>query len=249
MRHDVLKLILVTMVLGGFLLAGCLGGEQPPVNETNQTVTPPVVVKTPVISITSPTNGQVIMSQGDSIDIDLVLSAQNLVLKQPGGAAKKGEGYFKITIDGANAATVTSKTFKMSSLGVGSHTVKVELMNNDRTPYSPPIKKEITFSVEKEKPLEYVPQSYTITIRDFSYEPADLSVKVSDSVTFVNSGAYPRSATCFENGKEVFDSKVLGPGQSVTLTMNQVAYCEYYSTTHRAMTGKLKIESNGFGSQ
>jgi len=249
MRHDVLKLILVTMVLGGFLLAGCLGGEQPPVNETNQTVTPPVVVKTPVISITSPTNGQVIMSQGDSTDVELVLSAQNLVLKQPGGAAKKGEGYFKITIDGANSATVTSKTFGMPALAVGTHTVKVELMNNDRTPYSPPIKKEVSFSIEKEKPLEYVPQSYTITIRDFSYDPADLSVKVSDSVTFVNSGAYPRSATCFNNGKEVFDSKVLGPGQSITLTMSQVAYCEYYSTTFRAMTGKLNIESNGFDNQ
>lgn len=249
MRHDVLKLILITMVLGGFLLSGCLGGETPPVNETNQTIAPPVVVKTPVISITAPTNGQVLTIQGDSMDIELVLSAQNLVLKQPGGAAKKGEGYFKITIDGANAATVTSKTFKMPALAVGTHTVKVELMNNDRTPYSPPIKKEVSFSIEKEKPLEYVPQSYTITIRDFSYDPADLSVKVSDRVTFVNSGAYPRSATCFNNGKEVFDSKVLGPGQSATIVMGEIAYCEYYSTTYRAMTGKLTIESNGFDNQ
>lgn len=241
MRHILLGLVLI-----GIILAGCLGPEQPQnvTNETNVTPPPPVV-KTPSFTISSPTAGQTVMVQDDPGDVTLTINTQNLLLKQPGGAAKKGEGHFKITVDGGTPLTVTTKTYVLTGLAVGTHTVKVELYNNDKTPYSPKIFKEVTFTVEKEKPAEYIPQNYTITIKDFTYEPANLTVKVKDHVTWENKGAYPRSATCFINGKQVFDTAVLGPNKTATITMNKTFDCEYYSVTHMAMKGHITVESNG----
>jgi plastocyanin len=133
----------------------------------------------------------------------------------------------------------------MTGLRLGEHTVRVELLNNDRTPYSPAISSEVTFTIQKEAPREYIQQNYKVTIRDFTYEPASITVKVKDTVTFVNNGAFPRSATCFINGKEVFDTKIISPGQNATVTFTEIMECEYYATTHRLMTGRIKVVSNG----
>lgn len=242
MRHILFGLILVSL-----MIVGCLGPEQPQnvTNETNVTPPPPPPVKIPSFTITSPGSGETLLIQEDTGDASLLMSTQNLVLKQPGGAAKTGEGHFKVIVDGGTALTVATKTYVLSGLTPGQHTVQVELYNNDRTPYSPTISHEVTFTIEKEKPAVYVPEEYTVSIKDFSYEPANITVKVSDTVTWENDGAYPRSATCFVNGKQVFDTTVLGPGKSATITMDQVMECEYYSVTHMAMKGHIKVESNG----
>jgi plastocyanin len=94
-------------------------------------------------------------------------------------------------------------------------------------------------------PDEYVPVNYKVTINDFEYNPSSLTVKSSDTITFTNEGAFPRSATSFFDGKEVFDTDVLGPGKSATITVYQLGTFEFYSTTHRAMTGTVTVESNG----
>jgi plastocyanin len=229
------------------MIGGCLGPEQPQnvTNDTNVTPPPPPPVKTPSFTITSPGEGETVLIQGETGDITLLMGTQNLVLKQPGGMAKNGEGHFKITVDNGNPLTVSTKTYVLSGISVGQHTVKVELYNNDRTAYSPSISQQVTFNVEKETPAEYIPQEYTVSIEDFTYDPAQLTVKVGDSVTWENTGAYPRSATCFINGKQVFDTTVLGPGKSATITMNETMDCEYYSVTHMAMKGHIKVESNG----
>ena len=239
------KMIFLTLILASMDMLGCIGGQQEQ-NVTNETQPPPPPpVKTPTFAITNPTQNQVIVVRGDTADVSLTLTTQNLLLRQPGGAAKKGEGYFKVTIDDQNPVTLTSKNYVMSALGIGEHTVKVELLNNDKTSYSPKISKEVKFTVEKEKPAEYVPQSYTVTITSSGYDPATLNVKVSDSVTFVNNAAMPHSATCFIAGKQVFDTGVIGPGKSATITVGDVYSCDYYSTMFRALTGHIDVQSNG----
>jgi len=234
---------LFVMLLVSMLFFGC-AGEQPPQNETNVTPPPPPPVKNPSVTITSPANGGVVMVPEDTADVTLTMSTQNLVLRQPGGTAKAGEGHFRVTVDSGSPQTVTTKTYVMSGLSLGTHTVKVEVLNNDRTPYSPPVYKEISFELQKEQPAEYIPQHYTVNILDFSYEPANITVKVGDSITFINTGSYPRSATCFLSGAEVFDTDVLAKGQNATITFTEIMECEYYSTTHYAMKGHVKVESN-----
>lgn len=238
------QIAFLAILLATLMIVGCLGPAEQPQNETNETPPPPPV-KTPSFSITAPTNQQTFMVQGDSGDITLSLNTQNLVLKKPAGAAVKGEGYFKVTVDDKPSEIVAAKTFVMTGLALGSHTVKVELYNNDRTPYSPAISKQVSFTLEKEKPLEYVPQDYTVTISGNTFDPATLTVKVKDRVTFVNSGSMPHSATCSKDGKIVFDTKTIGPGKNATITFTEALECEYYSQLFRAMKATIIVEPNG----
>ena len=220
-----------------------LGGEEENITE-NVTPPPPPPVTKPSFTITGPLSGELIMMPDDIADVTITMSTQDLKLKSPGGAAKNGEGHFKITIDGGESGTAVSKMYTISDLSMGTHTVEVELLNNDGTSYSPRIAQQLMFTLQKEKPPEYIPQGYTVTIKDFEYDPAEITVKVSDSITFVNEGNYPRSATCFLDGSETFDTKVLATGESATVTLTKVMECEYYSTTHMAMKGKVIVESN-----
>jgi plastocyanin len=239
------KIAFLAILLATLIIAGCIGGPaEQPKNETNVTPPPPVV-KTPTISISAPLNQETLTVPGDSADITLTTSSQNLVLKKPSGAAKKGEGYLKVTVDTNAPETVTSKTFVMTGLALGAHTVKVELYNNDKTPYSPAISKQVTFTLEKEQPKEYVPQDYTVTINGNSFNPSSITVKVKDRVTFVNTGNIPQSATCSQGGKIVFDTKTIGPGKNATITLSDPMECEYYSQLFRAMKAQIKVEPNG----
>ncbi|MFH1521007.1 MAG: hypothetical protein ABID61_05150 [Candidatus Micrarchaeota archaeon] len=240
-----MRLFILTLLVFGMVLTGCFSPppEQNDTNSsTNDTITPPVV-KNPSFVITSPISDEVFIIQGTTYDVTLVLTTQNLVLKQPGATPKQGEGHFRVTVDSEQPITVTSKNYLIPSLGIGEHVITIELLTNDKKSYGS--SKQVMFTIEKEKILSYDPQDYTVTIKDFSYTPDDLTVKVSDRVTFVNTGNFPRSATCFINGNEIFDTNVLGKGQNATLVMDQIMTCEYYSVTHPIMKGKIKVESNG----
>ncbi len=252
MKMLVLGLLLVSLVISGCTM---FGGQ--PVNLTNNTTAPPPPPppKNPSFSISAPSDGQLITiaATDNSTDVELTLTSQNLVLKQPGGAAKKGEGYFKLTVDDGDAINLTAKTYTISGLAPGNHTIKVELYNNDRTPYSPSLSKQVTIEIDQEAPATYTPQNYTVSIEPGAkvgtedFNPANLTVKVGDSVTWVNSGSVPQSATCSQGGKIIFDTKTLGAGQSATMTFNDLLECDYYSSLFRAMVGHISVVSNGTG--
>jgi plastocyanin len=242
MRTLILGLILVSM-----LSLGCI--FQSETNVTNNTTAPPPPPpppKTPTIAIASPGAGELMVVPGDTADVTISVTTQNLILKAPGGAKKVGEGYFKVTLDGQEPQTFSTKNILLSGLAMGEHTVKVELFHNDKTPYSPSISKEVRFTLEKEKPKEYVPQTHNVVINDFTYSPASITIKRTDSVTFENKGAFPRDATCFINNVQMFDTKVLSPGKSATIKFDEVLECDFYSSLHRAMTGHIKVEPNDY---
>ncbi|MFH0884340.1 MAG: hypothetical protein V1861_01365 [Candidatus Micrarchaeota archaeon] len=241
MKALILGLILATLVISGCVI---FEQQQNTTNETPPPPPPPPPPKAPVVSIVSPTAEEVILSQEDTADVTLTLSTQNLIVKAPGSAAKVGEGHFRVTVDDAVPQTVTTKTYLISGLTVGSHKIKVELLNNDRTMYVPAVVKEVSFTIEKEKPKEYVPVDYTVSITD-KYTPSSLTVKVGDRVTWTNNAQMPHTATCFISGQKKFDTQTLAPGKSATITMTEIMECEYYSQIFRALTGNIKVESNG----
>ncbi len=253
MRTLVLGLIVISLMVAGCTL---FGGQQPQ-NASNNTTAPPPPppAKTPTFSISSPSDGQLftIAATDNTSDVDLELSTQNLVLKQPGGAAKKGEGYFQVVVDGSEPVPLVGKSYTIPALGVGNHTIEVDLLNNDRSPYSPAISQTVTVDIEQAAPLAYVPQNYSVSIEPAAkvgtedFNPSNLTVKVGDSVTWVNNGNVPQSATCSQGGKIIFDTKTLGAGKSATITFTSLLECDYYSSLFRAMTGHLSVVSNGTG--
>ncbi len=221
------------------LLAGCIqfGGEAPAENETEEPEPQPEIVPLPSFVIVSPDEGEVLQTETDYGSVDVILSTSNLIIKPAGSAPNKvGEGHFTVSVDGGQPLHVFTKTYTLEGVEPGSHTLRIELVNNDHTSYSPPIVQTVSFYVEKVS-TEYVPEDYTVKIRDFSYDPQTLTVNVGDRVTWVNEGAYPRSATY----TGAFDTEVIAPGGSATVTMGVAGTFEYYSLTHMAMKGRITI--------
>ena len=243
-----MKSLVLVLLLASILVSGCmiLGEEENVTENVTPPPPPPPPPPTPSFSITSPLEGELVMIPDEGGDVTLLMTTQNLILRSPGGTRKVGEGHFQITVNGTSEVS-SSKIFVMSNVEPGNYSVEVELLHNDGTSYVPSITDSVSFTVEKMAPEVYEPVTHTVSIKDFEYDPSSLTIKAGDSVTFSNDGAFPRSATSFQDGKEVFDSEVLGPGKSATVTIYQIGTFEFYSTTHRAMTGTLTVESNESG--
>ena len=121
--------LIISMLLFSILLFGCLGEpevpDEMPEEEEEQ---PEQVVPTPTFTIASPAQGEVVKSSEEFADVVVSISAQNLVVKAPGGAANKGDGHFNFVLDGGEVIVVSGKTYTLTGLSSGSHTLEVELI-------------------------------------------------------------------------------------------------------------------------
>ncbi len=235
-----MKNFLVFLALVGVLsitMLGCLGPAvpQPQGNESNDT-NASIELKNPNFVISSPKNGDVIKTNGTAIDVQISLSTTDVVIKQPGGAAKSGEGHFHITLDNQAPLHVSAKTYTLQNVSVGEHILKIELVNNDHTSYSPKITKSVYFTVEKESMLE--PKTVEVVIGDFSYTPNDITIKLGDSVKWTNNGKFPRSVTAAD---QTFNA-MIATGSSYTFTFTKTGAYEYSSTNWPDMHGKITVE-------
>ncbi len=237
-----MRRIIIFMVLLSFALFGCVLSGPNPMPPTNDTpVSPPITpVKSPTFTIATPFSGQTITIPNVPTDVELSLTTTNLVLRSPGGVAKTGEGHFRVTIDNGQPVTVTQKTYMMTGLAEGEHTVKVELLNNDRKSYVGQTR-QVSFTIRKEQPLVYEPKNYQILIKNGKYDPAQLNVHVTDTLTFVNQDVMPSSAQAVVNGVTVFDTKVLSQGQSATIVLNTPGTFDFYSPMGPNLRGKVVV--------
>ena len=78
----------------------------------------------------------------------------------------------------------------------------------------------------------------TVSIRDFSFEPAQLSVEPGTTVTWTNEGNEPHTVTA-DNG--LFDSGVLYPGDSYSVRFDGMGTVSYYCTLHPSLTGGITV--------
>lgn len=74
----------------------------------------------------------------------------------------------------------------------------------------------------------------TISIVDNQFSPKTVSVNPGDTITFVNQGAMPHTATA-DNG--LFDSGTIQPGQSFGATFNQGGTYQYHCKFHGSAGG------------
>ena len=78
----------------------------------------------------------------------------------------------------------------------------------------------------------------TVSIRDFSFQPAQLSVEPGTTVTWTNEGNEPHTVTA-NNG--LFDSGMLYPGDSYSVQFDGMGTLSYYCTLHPSMTGGITV--------
>jgi len=88
------------------------------------------------------------------------------------------------------------------------------------------------------------PKMWSVAIEDFYFEPADAAIQPGDTITWVNEGKHPHTVTS-DDGQ--FDSEVLNPGESFTVTFPEAGNFPYYCARHPFITGSVTVGAAGGG--
>lgn len=78
-----------------------------------------------------------------------------------------------------------------------------------------------------------------ITIQSFAFSPATIKVKPGDSITWTNQDSVGHSATANDNS---FDTGVIQPGQSKTLTFSKAGTFIYHCSVHPYMQATVIVQ-------
>jgi plastocyanin len=80
----------------------------------------------------------------------------------------------------------------------------------------------------------------TVTIADYLYKPADITVPKGTTVKFTNEDSTPHTATSREAG--VFESGSIDTGKSASVTLEETGSFAYYCLFHPFMKGTITVE-------
>ena len=83
--------------------------------------------------------------------------------------------------------------------------------------------------------------SSSVSIIDFAFQAAGISINVGDTVTWKNTGGVAHTATSDTN---VFDSGNLNPGQSFSFTFNTAGTFPYHCNIHPSMMGTINVSGS-----
>jgi plastocyanin len=78
----------------------------------------------------------------------------------------------------------------------------------------------------------------TVSIQDFFFDPAQITVEPGMTVMWVNEGSHPHTVTS-DDGQ--FDSGVLMPGDSYTVMFKGQGTITYHCAIHPSMTGSVSV--------
>lgn len=100
----------------------------------------------------------------------------------------------------------------------------------------------------EDPPTAFPAASGAVTIRDFSFGPAAITVGVGDTVTWRNAGPSEHSATAADGS---FDTGLLAEGESSSKEFASAGTFSYICTPHPFMKGTVRVvaQSSGDGLQ
>jgi plastocyanin len=114
----------------------------------------------------------------------------------------------------------------------------------EAAPAPPPPARQFLADETKEapapKPKAIAAASGSVTIADFSFAPGSLTVAQGDTVTWVNNGPTPHSATANDGS---FNTGILKAGQSASHTFGQAGTYSYYCQPHPFMKGTIVVQA------
>ncbi|MDI6856941.1 MAG: cupredoxin family copper-binding protein [Dehalococcoidia bacterium] len=83
------------------------------------------------------------------------------------------------------------------------------------------------------------PESASVTIRDFEFDPAAVTIRAGGTVTWTNEGPSVHTATADDGA---FDSGNLSRGDSFSQTFDEPGTYPYHCTPHPFMTAEVVVE-------
>ena len=82
--------------------------------------------------------------------------------------------------------------------------------------------------------------SKAVTIKDYTFKPATITVPIGTTVDFTNHDSNAHTATSKESG--VFDTEAIQPGKSGSVTLETAGTFTYYCVFHPFMKGTIVVE-------
>jgi amicyanin len=82
--------------------------------------------------------------------------------------------------------------------------------------------------------------THTVTIVDFAYSPATVTITAGDTVTWTNEDAVVHTATSTTGA---FDTGDLAQGESYSVTFTTSGTYAYLCTPHPSMTGQIVVQA------
>ena len=79
-----------------------------------------------------------------------------------------------------------------------------------------------------------------VTIKDYTFKPATITVPVGTTVDFTNQDSTAHTATSKESG--AFDTEAIQPGKSGSVTLEKAGTFTYYCVFHPFMKGTIVVE-------
>lgn len=86
-----------------------------------------------------------------------------------------------------------------------------------------------------------VSSAVTIDIKNFSFNPSQITLKVGTKVTWVNNDSVPHTIT--SDSGNLLDSAILSPGQSFSFVFSDVGTINYHCNIHKSMKGTIVVEN------
>ena len=83
-------------------------------------------------------------------------------------------------------------------------------------------------------------ESLAVAIKDFAFNPAEITVPVGGSVTWTNDDPAPHTATGLD--REALQSGTIAPGESFTQTFDTAGTFDYFCEFHANMKGTIVVE-------
>jgi plastocyanin len=93
-------------------------------------------------------------------------------------------------------------------------------------------------------PVADAAASTSVTIKDFEFAPASITVNVGDTVTWTNQGPTEHSATASDG---TFDTGIMGKGKSGSHTFTEAGTIAYICTPHPFMKGTVVVQGGSAG--
>jgi plastocyanin len=85
------------------------------------------------------------------------------------------------------------------------------------------------------------PATQTVVIEGMQFNPATLTIRAGDSVTWVNSDIVAHTATTPTSAQQRFDSRLIELGKSWKHTFRKAGTYDYVCTYHPTMKGTIKV--------
>lgn len=79
-----------------------------------------------------------------------------------------------------------------------------------------------------------------MTIQDFSFKPADITVQAGSEITWTNEDSAEHTATA--DDLDVFDTGSIRQGERGTATFEDIGTLRYHCAIHPNMRGSITVE-------